>query len=1160
VLTQARYGVDFLQFTEQPGTIWGSTSLSESLRLMGYWVSYIGVGYTGHLRPYFSDAHVMAFQPLVVLPGLLVPALAIGALPWTRRWRYAPFFLALLLLGLAIMAIGFPEGTPLRRAVTFVYNRVDAVQFLRTTYKAGPLVAVALAALLGAGAAWLAARLRARPPLLAAAAAVLLALLVLQSWPLVRGRAMDDLLLWDRIPAAWTDGARDLDRDLPPGTRAAVLPGQLFGFSDWGATIDHQLPALAERPVAVRNVVPYADLHAIDLLWSTDALLQQGRAVPGQLDPLLDLMSVGAVVSSSDDERALSGTMPPGRAARLLAGQGYGAPTRAYGPRRQAGAAEGELAPPVRLPQVRRYDRPGAPGIVRFEPRRPSTVVDGSAWTLAGLAAFGEAARPLAYAADRTPDEIRAAARSGAAVVIGDSNRRRVLVASRLRQNAGWTLGRDDPISEDAAVLDPFGRGTDSQTLSDLVGARYLRAPFSPGFSQFPEHRPAAAFDGDPSTAWLADRSLDPPRRWVEIGFERPRDVPYVDVLPFNDERGRVIAIEAGGRTVRVGEGWTRIRLGLHDVRALRVRVAATEFPPDVSGGAGGFRELRVPGVRVRERLRPPVLAERALAGTDLSRTPLTYLFERTTGDDPFERDPVTGPPQAALVRDRGDAERAIRRVIHPPAAREWRAEAWVTAAPEASDSLLDDVAGRRGGPSATGSPRYASSPRWRASRAFDGDRTRPWVGAWASGRPAWVRWQGVRPVALRRLTLVPAPLRIRRPTLVRVSTDASRTPALPVAADGTVRLPRAMRTRTVRIDVLQAAWPSGTPGLERRRRGVGIAEVVAPGLEPVRVPRSGRLRASCGAASWSSPGGRARLALRGTVQDLDAGRPLRAVQCDPAVALPARAVEIGGAAGPFRPYWLALRSGPPGGRVPEPAPPGRVTDQGSDGRGSRQGVRVAATAPGTLVLGESYNRGWRATCDGRDLGRPKVVDGFANGWDAPADCRRAGFRFGPDRAALAGYGISALACLALLALLLLRRPPAVPAPGPDLADGPAPRGLPLGRAAALGLAIALPLGFVLALRAGLVAWPVVTLILWRGLGAGLLLRAAGALLLVVVPLLYLAIPPEDQGGYNTQYAVDRIAAHWVTAAAWALLVLALWRMLSAARRPSGGRADGPAA
>ena len=36
VVVQALYGIDFLKFTEQTGSIWSTTSLPESLRLMGY--------------------------------------------------------------------------------------------------------------------------------------------------------------------------------------------------------------------------------------------------------------------------------------------------------------------------------------------------------------------------------------------------------------------------------------------------------------------------------------------------------------------------------------------------------------------------------------------------------------------------------------------------------------------------------------------------------------------------------------------------------------------------------------------------------------------------------------------------------------------------------------------------------------------------------------------------------------------------------------------------------------------------------------------------------------------------------------------------------------------------------------------------------------------
>ena len=90
LLVQSRFGVDFLRFTEQPGTIWSTTSLSESLRLLGYWISYLGVGYGGELRPYFGSGGVMLFALPVVVAGLLVPALALTGFAWTRTHALRP--------------------------------------------------------------------------------------------------------------------------------------------------------------------------------------------------------------------------------------------------------------------------------------------------------------------------------------------------------------------------------------------------------------------------------------------------------------------------------------------------------------------------------------------------------------------------------------------------------------------------------------------------------------------------------------------------------------------------------------------------------------------------------------------------------------------------------------------------------------------------------------------------------------------------------------------------------------------------------------------------------------------------------------------------------------------------------------------------------------
>jgi arabinofuranan 3-O-arabinosyltransferase len=267
---------------------------------------------------------------------------------------------------------------------------------------------------------------------------------------------------------------------------------------------------------------------------------------------------------------------------------------------------------------------------------------------------------------------------------------------------------------------------------------------------------------------------------------------------------------------------------------------------------------------------------------------------------------------------------------------------------------------------------------------------------------------------------------------------------------------------------------------------------------------------------------------------------------------------------GVLRPLTLRLRWAAP---VPVARPAlaegGRVIDTGRMGRGSYDDVRVEVRTPSWLVLGESYSRGWRAECDGRSLGRPRVVDGFANGWRVSPGCRRVSFAFAPQRAVNWGYAIGALACLVLLALLLLRRPrrrvepDAAPAPLPV---DDRPWRLPARQALLAGAVAAAAFGFAFALRAGVVIGPAVALMLWRGVWPRLLISAAGVLLAVVVPALYLLFPSTDRGGYDTAYPVEHLGAHWVTVAAVVLLVLGLARTLSTATRRSGGRADGEAA
>ena len=307
----------------------------------------------------------------------------------------------------------------------------------------------------------------------------------------------------------------------------------------------------------------------------------------------------------------------------------------------------------------------------------------------------------------------------------------------------------------------------------------------------------------------------------------------------------------------------------------------------------------------------------------------------------------------------------------------------------------------------------------------------------------------------------------------------------------------------------------------------------------------AGAIDGRCGDAALTAADARVPLRPAGTVAALDAGRPLRARGCSSATVTAGR-VRVSTAEGPLRVDLLRLDSpallDPPARAAGTTNTGGRVLDPGKLGRGELSGVRLALDGPSWLVLGESYSRVWRARCDGRDLGEPVPIDGYANGWRVDR-CERASFSFGPIGTVHAGYGISMLAVLVTSIFLLLSRPWRTP-PAVEEQKRPRPRhaavrptSLPV--AAAVGAVATVLLGLAFALRVGVVAGPLVGLALWRGVGASTLAFAAAALLAIVVPAIYLLDPPEDLGGFNSNYAIDLVAAHWVAVLAFVLATLA---------------------
>jgi hypothetical protein len=293
-------------------------------------------------------------------------------------------------------------------------------------------------------------------------------------------------------------------------------------------------------------------------------------------------------------------------------------------------------------------------------------------------------------------------------------------------------------------------------------------------------------------------------------------------------------------------------------------------------------------------------------------------------------------------------------------------------------------------------------------------------------------------------------------------------------------------------------------------------------------------------------------------VGELDAGLPLAATSCGGRATMPAGTQYVSSLPGSFSVDLLRLRSPAPS-PLPPPSAGGQLLAAGSVANDSLTGVRVHLVRPTWLVLGESYDTGWRATCNSRSLGSPRIIDGYANGWLAPAGCRSVSFSFAPQSGVNASYVISGVVGVLLALLLIFTRPPRPSDELDPLLDlSPARRRLPVRHAAPLALAVGLVLGFVFAWRAGALIAVGLLVIFWVGIGPRVLAATAGLLLGVVVPIVYLVSDPHNEGGYNFDYSVQLIYAHWVGVAAVVLLGLSGWMTLSAVSRRRRPRTPPP--
>ena len=1037
LIIQGRRGGNVLAYSESLESVSFTSTSTEVLRGLGYWLFYV--------RDSFAAATTSSLDHLISIPvviagfGLvLLCLLGIAVSEWEHR-RFA----ALLVGAGLVLAVGvhpIDDASPLMSAL--LGDRESGLALaLRSSSRAVPVLMLGMA--LGAASLVSAARtmqfrrgsIRVGGARTSVALAAAIGILAIVNLPALRnGGFIDPALERDeQPPASWLDASAALDA-LPDGYRVLQVPGTEFGAYQWGYTVDQPLPALTERPLLTRDLLPLGSPAAMDLLFALDDRVQDGTLDPDAVAPIARLLGVDTIWLTNDVQFDRFRLARPELVADLLAhgdvdGLGestsFGEPTvmlprGPYIDEQLLGDSRiGTAIAPVQL-------LPVSESVPTVRVKDEIVVVSGSGDGLVDAAGAGliNGAELIRYSASLDSPEIAKELGKGASLIVTDSNRDRAhhwrssQDVHGATESGGPTVDvlRFEPADQRLPVFATSDTATQTVAIQDGP-VQATASAYGEPFAYLPEHRPVMAIDGDLTTSWVvADRSpaigefirLDVSSDFDHVTLRQPDSTPGMRVITDVrvDGLGNPILVALDERSL-TGEG-QRIEVGGASGSTVDIVITGTSAPqPPIAAaiGAVGFAEIDLGLASTVEVLRVPHDATDAAGASSDNQT--SYVFSRLRAD--------------AQDRFRSDPEPTLNRQFDTAADMTSTISVSLRVTPSASGELLAGLFDERG----QASGHLAGTLSARGHAAVDEDPATAWITPFDSVVGQSLADFGIGSSSSLRITQLVghhSPV-----TKLRINDGEGAVDVVVAGPDVTIELPRQVDVAQASVTILEI---DSRHSIDRRFG------------EPVVLPSAISSIDFIGSTIDESSAFTANAECRDDLLELD-GKPLGvsvAFDVDSALSGDYITVDVCGGALDLNQgtHRLSTAAGHITGididrLVLQPSVPKNTPDSDIDptqtvlvesGRHDRV-VDVPACPTGCwVVLGEGFNDGWTASTLQGTLPGPELVDGNANGWwIAPTNAATTvEIRWTPQRTLSIALFTSFFAALAAIAIVVLDR------------------------------------------------------------------------------------------------------------------------------------------